>query len=65
MARLAMEDVTLPKPLPLRVALTETRVRLEAAKHLAPDGVKCHIENIAHQLAVLKASLDPDPKSTR
>jgi hypothetical protein len=60
-----MDYLPPPKPLPLRVALKDARVHLEAARHLAPDGVKRHIENIAHQLAVLLASLDPDPKSTR
>lgn len=40
-------------------------LRLSEAQRLAPDGVKCHLENIAHQLAYLLASLDPDPRSVR
>jgi hypothetical protein len=55
-----MIEVT--NPLAREQTMTKTEDR---SKTFAPDGVRCHLENIANQLAVLLASLDPDPKSAQ
>jgi hypothetical protein len=60
-----MELTKSSSPVLLCTDIREAMLRLESAQRLAPDGVRCHLENIANQRAVLLASLDPDPKSTR
>jgi hypothetical protein len=59
---LDMEPAKQPSYLLLCAALREARIQLQAAQHLAPEGINCHVENIANQLAVLIATIAPDPR---